>query len=228
MTQLFAEDVIEVPPMSLRDVELRSAEVRQLLVSLTRCGGPALPWDELVDRHLPRAGLLFYPASSAELEDREAATDPSGSGSILILMQAKLYESLTDPGPGGNRARATAAHELGHAVLHVPYIRRQRGESRPLVRVTRSQLAPFRDPEWQAWAFAGCLLMPRASIHASRGMTLAEAARAHGVSASFAQAHCARLRMPLGLTEEMGEAPLLLARPAQTTIARGHRARKCP
>lgn len=225
MSQLLAEDVIEVPPMSLRDVELRSAEVRGLLVSLTRASGAALPWDELVDRHLPRVGLLFYPASTAELEDREAATDPSGEDSIHILMQSSLYESLTDPGPGGNRARATAAHELGHAVLHVPYIRRQRSLSQVLARVTRAQLAPFRDPEWQAWAFAGCLLMPRASLQAMRGSSLVDVARAHGVSTQFAAAHYARLRVPVGIQKEPDEAPLLLARSTQTAIARSRRAR---
>lgn len=224
MSQLLLEDVVEVPPLSLRDVERRAAEIRGLLVSLTRAPGPALPWDELVDRHLPRAGLLFYPASSAELEDREAATDPSGDGAIHILMRSELYESLTDPGPGGNRARATAAHELGHAVLHVPYLRKQRGQSQPLTRVSRAQLAPFRDPEWQAWAFAGCMLMPRASIQCTTG-TLAEIARVHGVSAQFAGAHFARLRLPVGGVEARDGPPLLLARAAQPAIARARRAR---
>lgn len=222
MSQL-TEDVVEVPPMSLREIEQRTAEVRALLVSLTRASGAALPWDELVDRHLPRAGLLFYPASAAELEDREAATDPSGDGAIHILMQSKLYESLTDAGPGGNRARATVAHELGHAVLHVPYLRKQRG--RALLRVARSQLVPFRDPEWQAWAFAGCLLMPRESLRSMQRLALSEVARAHGVSAQFAAAHYARMRLPVGPVDEVYDAPLLLARQAPPAIARGRRAR---
>ena len=51
MSQLLSEAVVEVPPLSLKDVERRSAEVRALLVSLTKAMGPALPWDELVDRH---------------------------------------------------------------------------------------------------------------------------------------------------------------------------------
>lgn len=238
MSQLLSEDVIAVPPLSLRDIERRSAEVRALLVSLTRPEGPALPWDALVDRHLPRAGLLFYPASGAELRDCEAATDPSGETSIHILMRAELYEALTDPGPGGNRARATVAHELGHAVLHVPYIRQQRqqGHEKALVRVTRAQLAPYRDPEWQAWAFAGCLLMPRGSLESMQGRSLVDVARVHGVSTQFAAAHCARLKVPVGATEpderasrpspgRTVEAPLLLARRSQTSIARTPRAR---
>ena len=120
MSQLLSEDVIAVPPLSLRDVERKAGEVRALLVSLTRPEGAALPWDALVDRHLPRAGLLFYPASGAELRDCEAATDPSGETAIHILMRAELYEALTDPGPGGNRARATVAHELGRGADLLP------------------------------------------------------------------------------------------------------------
>jgi hypothetical protein len=224
MSQLLNETVVEVPPLSLKDIEQRSAEVRDLLVSLTRAAGPALPWDELVDRHLPRAGLLFYPASVAELEDREAATDPSGEGAIHILMRPELYEALTDPGPGGNRARATVAHELGHAVLHVPFLRRQRGQAQPLTRVSRAQLAPFRDPEWQAWAFAGCLLMPRSLLVATR-KPLGEVARAHGVSSQFAAAHYARLRLPVGGAEARDGPSLLLARAAQPAIARARRVR---
>jgi len=224
MSQLLSEAVVEVPPLSLKDIERRSAEVRALLVSLTKAVGPALPWDELVDRHLPRAGLLFYPASSAELGDREAATDPSGEEAIHILMRSELYEALTDAGPGGNRARATVAHELGHAVLHVPYLRHQRGQARPLTRVSRAQLAPFRDPEWQAWAFAGCLLMPRSGLETCC-KPLPDVARLHGVSAQFAAAHYARLRLPVGGPDARDGPPLLLARAAQPAIARARRVR---
>lgn len=231
MSTFLSEDVIEVPPLSLREIERRAGEVRGLLAALAGTTNPALPWAELVDRHLPRAGLLFYPASEAELRDCEAATDPSGDGAIHILMRPELYESLTDAGPRGNRARATAAHELGHAVLHVPYIRKQRGLGREkaLVRVARARLEAFRDPEWQAWAFAGCLLIPRASIQALGDCSPAEISRIHGVSAQFTAAHMARLKLP---PPQPSRAPLgaslLLARRAQTTNAKSHRARQIP
>ncbi|MCS6898511.1 MAG: ImmA/IrrE family metallo-endopeptidase [Myxococcales bacterium] len=224
MSQLLNETVVAVPPLSLRAIEERAAEIRALLVALTKVSGLALPWDELVDRHLPRVGLLFYPASAAELGDREAATDPSGEEAIHILMRPELYEALTIRGPGGNRARATVAHELGHAVLHVPFLRRQRGRAQPLTRVSRAQLAPFRDPEWQAWAFAGCLLMPRSQLAAIRKPP-EEVAQLYGVSIPFAVAHYARLRLPVGGAETSLGSSLLLARAAQPAIARARRAR---
>lgn len=63
-------------------------------------------------------------------------------------------------GPMAHRARATVDHETGHAVLHVPEMRRQAALLPTRTPVWRAELAAFRDPEWQAWTFALALLIP--------------------------------------------------------------------
>lgn len=201
------------------DIEQQATRVRKLLEFLSEVKGASLPWIDLVEIHLPQFGLLFYPASTAELGDCEAVTDPSGVDAIHILVESQLYESLSDPGSGGNRARATVAHELGHAVLHVPYLRRIRAQGQPWLKVSRTHLESSRDPESQAWAFAGCLLMPRSLLSTTQG-AFTELARVYGVSHSFARAHMARLHRLISEGEVKKRSSLLLAQAAQPIIGR--------
>ena len=64
--------------------------------------------------------------------------------------------------------RSTMAHETGHAILHVEDYRRKRAILRSLhkknheLRVYREQeIILYRNPEWQAFRFAGALLRER-------------------------------------------------------------------
>lgn len=63
--------------------------------------------------------------------------------------------------------RSTMAHETGHAILHVRDYRRKKAILRSIhekdheLRVYREQdIILYRNPEWQAFRFAGALLMP--------------------------------------------------------------------
>ena len=68
--------------------------------------------------------------------------------------------------------RSTVAHEIGHAVLHIPEYRRRRQtivSEQPtneaiLHRLPDTQIPVYRNPEWQAHRFAGGLLMPEAAV----------------------------------------------------------------
>jgi Zn-dependent peptidase ImmA (M78 family) len=87
-------------------------------------------------------------------------------GSRVVTLPPHVYEGLeaTD-----GRSRFTAAHEFGHVVLHAAQLaptntRFQSGTVDAPLLARRSQLKPFRDPEWQADTFAAALLMPRAMV----------------------------------------------------------------
>jgi hypothetical protein len=69
------------------------------------------------------------------------------------------------------RLRATLAHEIGHCFLHVEDSRRTQtmlrflhDEHASLELYKQEEINAFENPEWQAWRFAGALLMPEVSI----------------------------------------------------------------
>lgn len=69
------------------------------------------------------------------------------------------------------RLRATLAHEIGHCFLHVADARRAQtrlkflhDESADLELYKQEELNAYENPEWQAWRFAGALLMPVGSV----------------------------------------------------------------
>lgn len=77
--------------------------------------------------------------------------------------------------------RSTMAHETGHAILHVEDYRRKRAILKSLhkkdheLRVYREQeIILYRNPEWQAFRFAGALLMPEPSFRDAVGEGLGE------------------------------------------------------
>lgn len=69
------------------------------------------------------------------------------------------------------KLRATLAHEIGHCFLHVEDSRRARtmlkflhDESASLEMYRQEDIRAYENPEWQAWRFAGALLMPECCI----------------------------------------------------------------
>lgn len=67
---------------------------------------------------------------------------------------------------------STIAHEIGHAILHVPEFRKKKAIIRSITNEENVNLRLYRErdipiymnPEWQAWRFAGALLMPEPVI----------------------------------------------------------------
>ena len=72
---------------------------------------------------------------------------------------------------GYGRDRLTMAHELGHLLLH-------RVESITLARED-GDISPYKDPEWQANAFAGELLAPYEYI---KDMSIIDIASHYGIT----------------------------------------------
>ena len=83
---------------------------------------------------------------------------------IVIALSEETYDELQVERP---RARFSAAHELGHAVLHyreLVRLSRIPHSEAALLRGSIGELPAYSDAEWQANAFAGALLMPAAAL----------------------------------------------------------------
>jgi len=103
------------------------------------------------------------------------------------------------------RLRATQAHEVGHCHLHVEEFRRTRAalELRHDKRHAETYLYKqeeskvYRNPEWQAWRFAGALLMPEPCLRRAVdcNWSLQTMSRAFDVNPSFVQVRLHDLRI---------------------------------
>jgi hypothetical protein len=187
-----------MPALSMSSIEQIANNFRTELIPELRSDPLPLPVLDLVDNRLSAYAIFCYPARHAELGSRHAATDAAGGPEINIIMEQELWDQLIDGGRRANRARATVAHELGHAVLHVPVMRRRIASPNSeflLSRVKRDSLEPYRDPEWQAWAIAGCILAPRAAIEAASASSVPELAAIFELSESMMRSHLKRLKL---------------------------------
>lgn len=109
----------------------------------------------------------FEIRTKEEMGQNHGLTNPQ-SGKIYL--REDIYERACQ---GAGRDRFTAAHELGHFLLHDDV-------DIGLARVSKDEhLPPYCDPEWQANAFAGEFLMDHDVI---RNMTPDEIASICGVS----------------------------------------------
>lgn len=198
MTSFLDEQVFDMPPLSMERIERLGELLSQTLAPKTLINPIALDVIALIDNVLPQYDIFVYPAHHEELGSREAATDPDGQSEVIILVEEEAWNNLYRGGAKANRPQATIIHEISHAILHVPVIRKRLNSEQKdllLARVKRSDLPPYRDPEWQAWALAGCLLMPRRTIEMLEDKSLFNIAEVYAVSPDFARSHSKRLRL---------------------------------
>jgi hypothetical protein len=144
-----------------------------------------------IDRMLPRFGVHVSPAGESELGDYAALTLTSGEFECEILVREWIWNDLANEARP-NFARATVMHEIAHAILHVPMLR---GAAALEHAEPGAVVPPFRDPEWQAWTLAGCILMPRRTLAKLTPRNPTSVAERYMVSAQFAAAHLKRLKM---------------------------------
>lgn len=198
MSSLLDEEVPPVNPLGMAVIEeLGRCFLEQFSPETLVCPR-ALDVLRLVDELMPEFGIHVYPASRAEIGDRAGATDPKGNGEIAILVAETVWDQLELPPPRNYYARTTVCHEIGHAILHVPILRRRLLISDVLARTQRSRLRAYEDPEWQAWAFAGTILMPSVTLQmlGAQGARLTPSAVSakYEVSAQMAASHLRRLK----------------------------------
>lgn len=200
MSSFLDEEVPPVNPLSTAALEEVGRCFLEQLAPGTLTGPQALDVLSLVDLILPKFGIHVYPATRAELGDRDGATDPGGEEEVTILVSEEEWDALEGSAPRSHHARTTVCHEIGHAILHVPVLRRRLLLTDALARIKRQQLPAYMDPEWQAWTFAGAILMPSMTLRmlqSKGGRLVPEVVGAvYEVSSSMAARHLRRLKWP--------------------------------
>lgn len=164
-------------PLARKDIRAYAKKLRKLL-----------RMSDVVYFDIVRVAEVFFPMMfgdkySFEILPREemghnhGLTNPE-TGKIMI--REDIYDGACK---GEGRDRLTIAHELGHFLLH-------NGITLGLARVGENEKVPtYCNPEWQATAFAGELLMDADLI---RDMSVSEVAIRCGVSmdaASYQKRH---------------------------------------
>lgn len=121
-------------------------------------------------------------------------------------MVSVVSSSLAEDGSNMNLFRATVAHEVGHAILHVSQFRQRKQRQRFVdndegdvgLRLYREDDIPlYENPEWQAWRFAKALLMPVPMVYRAYQLaySLEDIGAAFGVSAKFARSRLKELKL---------------------------------
>ncbi len=114
-------------------------------------------------------GAYLQVISDGELNGAEGRTDWHQP---VISLSASTYAKLQTGNP---RARMTAAHELGHLLMHT---------RQPVFHYRTTARDRRVDPEWQANQFAASLLMPANAFRKMR--TVSQAMKAFGVTKAAA------------------------------------------
>jgi hypothetical protein len=110
----------------------------------------------------------------------------------------KSLSNAFDPTTTG-RFRATVAHEIGHCILHVPFLNFEsssQGASKDMLFRKTTHIKAYENPEWQAWEFAGALLMPKNRVirYAISGLPLHQMAQTFGVNPAFVKVRLSKLK----------------------------------
>lgn len=158
-------------PLSRQDIRYLTQLIRTT-VGLDK--NPYFPVVEFLEFGMPQ----FDPNFCLRVVEKEAMGDYHGityPQNSCITIREDVYENAIR---GSGRDRFTIAHEIGHYFLHKPgtvaLARIENGES----------VVTYRDPEWQANAFAGELLIP---AHLVKGLTIDEIVKVCNVTVSAAR-----------------------------------------
>jgi len=201
-----------VPGKSIADIQIYADVVLGLLCPESLDEPRPVDLVSLVETGLQTFNIFVMGATADELGDRHAATDysPNSRGKKIVLVNEDLLEDLYAGGPRARFARSTVAHELGHAFMHVDFLRDHRrkatmGLEEALARRRRDEIKPWRDPEWQAHTFAGCFIAPRRSIEVlAPSHSLEEMAALFQISVPFMAGHLRRMKLEVNTASHNG------------------------
>lgn len=134
--------------------------------------GP-FPIIQILEWALPELipGFEFLQGTKAEMGANHGLTVPSQK---QIWLREDVYDRAVE---GHGRDRFTAAHELGHLLLH--------GSVNLAFHRSSQGLPRYMCSEWQADSFAGTLLMPLEGV--KKCSSTAEIAQIFGVSGKAAE-----------------------------------------
>ena len=153
---------LSVPPLSLKQIRKRCELIRTIFnIQLNE------PVDivKVFEYILTQIGVEFEVVPKHEMGAKHGETIPSEN---RIRIREDVYERACN---GYGRDRLTMAHKLGHLLLH-------RVETITFARED-GDIPPYKDPEWQANAFAGELLAPYEYI---KDMSVIDIASYYGVT----------------------------------------------
>lgn len=161
---------IKVPPSSRKSIR-EAAEITRLVLERVHGNGSLqLPIIEMLEFDLPRIDpeFSFEVWSEAKMQGNHGLTITTEK---TIILREDVYERALN---GHGRDRMTAAHELGHYILH----------SNIDITFARSEidLKPYENSEWQANCFGGEILVPYSKRGLLQGKSVQEIADLCGVS----------------------------------------------
>ena len=132
---------VSVSPMSRENIRQFVKKFRQLFGL-----GDVLyfPIVRFIEWCLPQLGLNYEILTVEEMSNTYGLTNTKRN---VLYIREDVYCGAIEGNP---RDRFTLCHELGHFLLHTP----------DRVSFARGKIPAYRDPEWQANAFAGELMAP--------------------------------------------------------------------
>lgn len=196
------DEVLEVPPLGMETAEELGEAILSIYQPEALEGPTCLDTGSWIERRLPPTGVHVYPRDDAEMPDMEGYTDADECthDERIIVIRESYWDEAFAGGRRAHRAKSTVFHELGHAILHIPYLLRRRAAAKApgelaLRRAAWREVPAFKNAEWQAWAIAGSVAMPRRTLAMLPRVTVEIVAEVYGVSHSFARSHLKRLKI---------------------------------
>jgi len=198
-----SDKVPVVPPKSRRDIEKLADSILRAFQPEALTGIFPTPVDVegIYELYIP--AVVNVQTGYGDLSTLLGRTD------VLGFTHAPQKISLVDKSLSdaqekatNRRFRATAGHEGGHCLIHVPLLQLFKSISinlgeEVLYRESRTKLRAFEDPEWQAWEFARALIMPRSLVidYHERGFTIEEMANCFEVNPAFLRVRLQTLKI---------------------------------
>jgi Zn-dependent peptidase ImmA (M78 family) len=120
------------------------------------------------------------------------------------LMLSVISRDLAESESQNFFTYSTIAHEVGHAFLHVKDYRKKQATLLSLhekdhnMRLCREEEIPlYMNPEWQAWSFAGAILMPATEVQKSltKGYNISDLSERFRVNPAFVKSRLRKLKL---------------------------------
>lgn len=182
-----------VAAMKRIEIEQRANNMLSALQPDAMRGSEPTNIELIFDSKLPRifSGLMTGYRKLAPNE--YGKTDAAAKTSFI---QESL--AMNDTKTGIRFLRSTIGHETGHVDLHVSYLNMTfvQNDLKPMMR-SRKDIPAFQDPEWQAWEYAGAILMPKHLVqqYFNQGRNASYMADAFDVNPSFVLSRLRKLKL---------------------------------
>lgn len=150
--------VFVVPGLSAETIELRAKLFLQKTYPYLLDAPDAFPAQQFFERDLYK--LFGFHYSVQDLPSGISGTTDFDPDRKELILSANTYEQLLEE---DGRARFTVLHEAGHIFLHKDYMSTL-STTRSGLKLNRSMIPAYQDPEWQANYFAGAVMLPRHHI----------------------------------------------------------------